>query len=139
MQLVAIQDALTAANLSGWLFYDFRGSDPLGLRILGLHQSHATRRWFYYIPASGEPRKLCHAIEPGALDALPGEKVIYSRFTEIQEKLGAILKGQQRIAMQYSPLGAIPYLSRVDAGTLELVRSLGSEVVSSGDLVQRFE
>ncbi len=139
MQLAAIQTALTTANLSGWLFYDFRGSDPLGHRILGLKQVHATRRWFYYIPASGEPRKLCHAIEPGSLDALPGEKKIYRRFSELQELLGAILKGQQRVAMQYSPLGAIPYLSRVDAGTIELVRSLGPEVVSSGDLVQRFE
>ncbi len=145
MDLPAIQAALRAAALDGWLFYDFRHSDPLAWRILGLDAAfaksgaHTTRRWFYYLPAQGEPVKLNHAIEPHALAALPGVQRIYSRFTEMRTQLEETLRGAKKIAMQYSPLGAIPYLARVDGGTLELVRACGPAVVSSGDLVQRFE
>lgn len=134
-----IQSALQAAGLDGWLFYSFRGSDPIGVNILGLHEGHATRRWFYYVPAEGTPTRIVHAIERDALDALPGEKLVFLPWQQIHEHLGATLRGAKRIAMQYSPMNAIPYVSRVDAGTIELVRSFGVEVVSSADLVQRFE
>jgi len=128
------------AGLDGWLFYDFRGSDPLAYRVLGVDPTrHVTRRWYYWIPASGTAAKLQHRIEPHTLDDLPGESRFYVSWREQQEQLATILRGARRIAMQYSPLNAIPYISRVDAGTVELIRSLGVEVVTSADLVQRFE
>ncbi|OLE50910.1 MAG: hypothetical protein AUG51_25635 [Acidobacteria bacterium 13_1_20CM_3_53_8] len=150
-----MQAALREAHLDGWLFYDFRGSDPLAYRILKLDRNGiTTRRWFYYIPANGEPVKIVHAIERGKLDQLPGRKIVYLPWQELQSDLRETITGVResrsslatvtnarppRIAMQYSPNNAIPYISRVDAGTIELIRSFGIEVVSSGDLVQRFE
>ncbi len=136
-----IQDALREVpGLDGWLFYDFRGSDPLAYRILRLDPTrHVTRRWYYWIPAKGAPAKLVHRIEPHSLDDLPGEAAIYLSWEDQQAALAQMLAGIQRVAMQYSPHNAIPYISRVDAGTVELVRSRGIEVVSSADLVQRFE
>lgn len=140
MDVRQIQDALVAAKLEGWLFYDFRGTDPLAKSVLGIASSRMlTRRWFYFIPAIGEPVKLVHAIEDAALDDLPGQKRIYLPWPELQKILGELLTGRRRIAMQYSPNNNIPYLSRVDAGTIELVRSFGVEVVSSADLIQQFE
>lgn len=138
-----IQRALSAAHLDGWLFYDFRGSDPLALRVLQLDK-HAvgSRRWFYFIPAEGECRKIVHRIEPAKLASLPGQQAEYSSWKELQARLREALpneKKKARIAMQYSPMNDIPYMSRVDAGTVELVRSLGAEVVSSAELVQQFE
>jgi Xaa-Pro aminopeptidase len=138
-----IQKALREAKLDGWLFYDFRGSDPLALRILKLDE-HAvgTRRWFYYIPASGECVKIVHRIEPTKLDALPGKGREYSSWKELHSLLRETLTAtnkKPRIAMQYSPNGDVPYMSRVDAGTIELIRSLGAEVVTSAELVQQFE
>ena len=136
----SIQSALQAEKLDGWLFYSFRGSDPIAENILRLdHARLATRRWFYFVPAAGSPQKIVHAIEPGMLDTLPGEKKIYLPWQQIHQHLRDVLAGARRIAMQYSPLNAIPYISRVDAGTVELVRSFGVEVVSSADLVQIFE
>src|ERR1051326_3292863 len=139
-----IQKALQAAKLDGWLFYDFRGSDPLAPRILKLGEhASGSRRWFYYIPANGEPTKIVHSIERGKLDALPGQRVIYRGWEEQHALLRKALNGGQsahrRVAMQYSPNNDIPYISRVDAGTVELVRSFGVEVVSSAELVQQFE
>ena len=135
-----IQAALQAENLDGWLFYSFRGSDPIAENILHLdHARLATRRWFYFVPANGVPVKLVHAIESEMLDVLPGEKKIYLPWQQLHEHLRNMLSGSRRVAMQYSPLNAIPYISRVDAGTIELVRSFGVEVVSSADLVQVFE
>lgn len=136
-----IQRALREApGLDGWLFYDFRGSDPLAYRVLGLDPArHVTRRWYYWIPAQGEPVKLAHRIEPRVLDELPGDLRLYVSWTEQQAALADLLAGVRRLAMQYSPMNAIPYVSRVDAGTVELVRSVGVEVVTSADLVQRFE
>ena len=138
-----IQEALRAAKLDGWLFYDFRGSDPLALRVLKLDE-HAvvSRRWFYYVPANGEGVKIVHRIEPSKLDALPGKRVEYSSWKEQHAALRATLIGpnkKPRIAMQYSPMNDIPYMSRVDAGTIELIRSLGAEIVTSAELVQQFE
>jgi Xaa-Pro dipeptidase len=134
-----IQSSLRAAGIDGWLFYSFRGSDPIGVNILGLHEGHATRRWFYYVPAEGEPTRIVHAIEQSALDSLPGRKRVFLPWQQIHEYLRDTLSGSRRVAMQYSPMNAIPYVSRVDAGTVELVRSLGVDVVTSADLVSRFE
>lgn len=142
MDLTQIQGALQAAGIDGWLFYDFRGSDPLALRVLGIPSDlHTTRRWFYYVPAEGEPTRIVHRIEEWALDSLPGHKLVYLRWEELHDALRNALAGASRIAMQYSPLCAIPYISRVDGGTIELIRSLipGVDIVSSGDLIQRFE
>ncbi len=140
MQLDAIQAALRDSNLDGWLFYDHHHRDPLAARILGLDEkAHITRRWYYYIPASGEPRRLVHRIEQGRLDALPGTKGLYSSWQELHAGLAAMLGDARRIAMQYSPNNDIMYVSMVDAGTVEFVRSLGKKVVSSADLVSQFE
>jgi Xaa-Pro aminopeptidase len=140
MELAAIQSALREQKLDGWLFFDHHERDPLAYRILGFRPArHVTRRWYYYIPADGEPRGLVHRIESGMLDALPGGKAVYSSWQTQGAGLEAILGGARRVAMQYSALCAIPYVSLVDAGTVELVRSLGPEIVSSADLIQLFE
>lgn len=140
MQIELIQTALQAAHLDGWLFFDHHRRDPLAYRILGLPDDlQPTRRWYYYLPAKGEPRKLVHRIESGSLDFVPGSKDTYSSWADQQRKLNLLLSGAKRIAMQYSPNCAIPYVSLVDAGTLELVRATGVEVVTSADLVQEFE
>jgi Xaa-Pro aminopeptidase len=136
----AMQTALREAGLDGWLFADFRGSDPLAYRILKLPSaSLLSRRWYYLIPATGDPVKLVHRIEAHSLDVLPGQTLYYAAWTELHAQLHAMLAGRRRIAMQYSPLNAIPYVARVDAGTVELVRRAGVEVVTSADLMQRFE
>ncbi|MFC5862520.1 M24 family metallopeptidase [Acidicapsa dinghuensis] len=140
MQLDAIQAALQAASLDGWLFYDHHHRDPIGERILGLDpHAHVTRRWYYLVPAVGEPRKLVHRIESQRLDSLPGSKGLYSGWQELETTLDTMLTGTRRLAMQYSPRNAIMYVSMVDAGTVEFLRSLGKEIVSSADLVSQFE
>jgi Xaa-Pro dipeptidase len=140
-RVASIQHALRETDgLDGWLFYDFRGSDPLAYRVLLLDpRRHVTRRWYYWIPASGEPVKLLHRIEPHVLDELPGHDQHYVSWEQQRALLSSLLGGRHRIAMQYSPLNAVPYLARVDAGTIDLIRSFGVEVVTSADLVQRFE
>lgn len=139
-RLAEIAAALTDARLDGWLFYDFRLSDPLAYRILDLStEGTTTRRWFCYVPAAGEPVAIVSAVEAHRLDALPARKVVYRSYDELTAALGGVLKDARRIAMNYSPAAAIPYVSRVDAGTVELVRSFGCEVVSAADLIQRFE
>jgi Xaa-Pro aminopeptidase len=136
----ALQRALQQDKLDGWLFYSFRGSDPIAENILRLdHAKFTTRRWFYFVPAKGTPQKIVHAIETGTLDSLPGDKYVYLRWQQLHEGLKQTLAGRKKVAMQYSPMNAIPYVSRVDAGTIELIRSFGVEVVSSADLVQVFE
>jgi Xaa-Pro dipeptidase len=141
VSIPAVQGALNEEGLDGWLLYDFHGSNPIARRLTGLDAGGkmTTRRWYYLIPASGEPRKLVHAIEPHNLDELPGGKTIYSQRQTLASGLRDLLAGVKRVAMEYSPNNAIPYISRVDAGTVEAVRALGIDVVSSGDLVQRFE
>ena len=140
MLLDNIQRALRHAQLDGWLFFDHHRRDPLAYRILGLSaRVEASRRWYYLVPAEGEPRKLVHRIESGSLDELPGSKQTYSSWPDQQQKLCALLEGSRRIAMQYSPDCAIPYVSLVDGGTVELVRKCGVEIVSSADLIQEFE
>lgn len=140
-RVAAIQEAIRESGVAdGWLFYDFRGSDPLAYRVLLLDPSlHVTRRWYYWIPATGTPVKLLHRIEPHVLADLPGQDELYVSWEQQHTILASILKDTSRIAMQYSPLNAVPYLSRVDAGTIELIRSFGVDVVSAADLVQRFE
>ena len=136
----SLQKALQQDKLDGWLFYSFRGSDPIAENILRLdHAKFTTRRWFYFVPANGAPQKIVHAIEPGTLDTLPGSTHVYLPWQQLHQVLREALKGARKVAMQYSPLNTIPYISRVDAGTVELIRSFGVEVVSSADLVQIFE
>jgi Xaa-Pro aminopeptidase len=140
MDLAKIQQELRNQKLDGWLFFDHHLRDPLAYRVLGLPPGRMpTRRWYYLIPAEGEPRGLEHRIERGMIGALPGEKIPYSSWTEQVEGLRRITGGLRRVAMQYSPLCAIPYVSMVDAGTVELLRSVGVEVVSSAELIQHFE
>jgi Xaa-Pro aminopeptidase len=140
VDLHAVQASLVEFGLDGWLLYDFRGSNLLARRLLSLsEQDTGSRRLYYCIPAQGQPRKLVHRIESGALDSLPGAKHVYLTWQELEQGIGELLRGLARVAMEYSPRCAIPYVSKVDAGTLELVRSRGVEVVSSGDLIQRFE
>jgi Xaa-Pro dipeptidase len=135
-----IAAALADASLDGWLFYDFRMSDPLAYRILGLDdRGIATRRWFYFVPARGKPVAVVSAVEAHRLDALATDRIVYRSHAELLAALKKCLLGARRIAMNYSPAGAIPYVSRVDAGTVELVRSLGVEVVTAADLIQRFD
>jgi Xaa-Pro dipeptidase len=135
----AVQKDLKAAKLDGWLFYDFRGRDPIAHRILQLPPTMRTRRWFYFVPTKGAPRKLVHKIESESLAALPGETLYYAAQSELQENLAKLVGDAQSIAMQYSPRNAIPYVSMVDAGTVELVRSVGPKIFSSADLVQKYE
>ena len=140
MQLDAIQKALQEARLDGWLFYDHHHRDPIAYRILGLSEGlHITRRWYYFVPATGEPRKLVHRVESQRLDTLPGKAHLYSSWQELESGLRQMLTGAERIAMQYSPRNAIMYVSMVDAGTIEVLRELGKTIVSSADLVSRFE
>ena len=135
----AIQSDLRAAKLDGWLFYDFRGRDPIAQGILRLPPGMRTRRWYYFVPAKGTPRKLVHKIETESLAALPGDTLFYSKQGELRKNLGKLLGRAKTVAMQYSPKNAIPYVAMVDAGTVELVRSAGAKVVSSADLVQKYE
>src|SRR5207248_1087495 len=138
--LSQIQSALKQFGIDGWLLYDFRGSNVLARRIVGFADDQmGSRRWFYYVPAVGAPKKLVHRIESSALDHLPGDKTVYLRWQELEAGVAGLVNGARSVAMEYSPRNANPYVSRVDAGTVELVRSCGAEVVSSGNLVQQFE
>lgn len=135
-----IQEAIRDEGFDGWLFFDHHRRDPLAYRILRLELTQTpTRRWYYFVPAAGEPTKLQHRIEPGMLDSLPGEAVLYSSWSEHRAALQALLKGRRRIAMQYSPDCNVPYVAMVDAGTVELLRGFGADIQSSADLVQLFE
>lgn len=140
MNLEVIQSALRERKFSAWLFYDHHHRDPIAYRVLGLREHvMVSRRWFYLIPAEGEPQKLVHRIEAAQLDTLPGIKRSYSSWQELQRNLQEIVTPYRNVAMQYSPQNAIPYVGLVDAGTIELVRSFGVNVLSSGDLVSQFE
>ena len=141
LDVAAIQRALRTAGVDGWLLYDFHGSNPIAASLAGLTNGPhmTTRRWYYLLPAEGQPRKLVHAIESHNLDALPGEKTVYAGREQLDAELTRLLAGVKRVAMEYSPNCAIPYLSRLDAGTAETIRSRGVEIFSSGDLVQQFE
>ncbi|HXZ31482.1 MAG TPA: Xaa-Pro peptidase family protein [Terriglobales bacterium] len=140
MNLSAIQSALRERNIDAWLFYDHHHRDPIAYRVLGLPDGlMVTRRWYYVIPAKGEPVKLVHKIESGHLDTLPGNKLQYSGWQELFDQIKRMLADYRNIAMQYSPNNLVFYVSMVDGGTVELIRSLGKNIVSSGDLVAQFE
>jgi Xaa-Pro dipeptidase len=140
MNLAAIQSALRERNIGAWLFYDHHHRDPIAYRVLGLPaNTMVTRRWYYVIPAHGEPVKLVHKIESGHLDALPGKKLQYAAWQELFEQLKGMLAAYRDVAMQYSPNNVVFTISLVDAGTIEMIRGLGKNVVSSGDLVAQFE
>lgn len=135
-----LQETLRAEHLDGWLFFDFRHSNAVAVRVLELSpQAFFSRRWMYYVPATGTPTKLVSSVESHVLNSLPGETLIYRSWQEYRQHLGQMLNGVRRVAMEYVPENAIPYVSLVDAGTVELIRGLGPEVVSSADFVQRFE
>lgn len=139
MDLKAIQAALRASRVDGWLLCDFRNRDFLAYRVVGLHpQRLNTRRWYYFIPAKGQPRKLVSAVERQVLDALPGSRTLYTSWEELHAGMRSLLGAKKTIAMQYSPRNNVPYISLVDAGTIELITGLGHTVVSSAHLVQRF-
>ena len=141
MDIAGVQSALKADGIDAWLLYDFRGLNPIAVEVSGVGRQGghlATRRWYYLIPAAGEPRGLVHAIERNTLAHLPGATERYAGRDELEAGLKRLVAGVRRVAMEYSPKCAIPYVARVDAGTIELVRQLGVDVVSSGDLVQRF-
>lgn len=138
--LEQVQSAIREFGFDGWLLYDFRGLNVLALRVLDIDEEQAgSRRFFYFVPATGQPQKLVHRIESGALDHLPGKKHVYLRWQELHDGIRGIIGDSKKIAMEYSPNNANPYVSRVDAGTVELVRSCGVEVESSGNLIQYFE
>ncbi len=140
MKLEQIQTALREQKVDGWLFYDHHHRDPIAYRILGLSDTlHVSRRWYYFIPADGQPRKLTHRIESGKLASLPGSGHLYSSWQELEAGLRTMLEPYQKLAMQYSPRNAIMYVSLVDAGTIEVLRDMGKTIVSSADLVSRFE
>src|SRR5512135_2029086 len=138
--ITAIQEILKKEKIDGWLLYNFRGSNVFATRILAL-PSHimCTRRYFYYIPKKGTPRKLVHRIEEWNLDSLPGDKTVYLSWKSLNDGLKKVLKGAKTVAMEYSPRCAIPYVSTVDAGAVELAKSAGVKIVSSANLVQYFE
>ncbi|MBP3954133.1 M24 family metallopeptidase [Gemmata sp. G18] len=137
--LSAVQAAIREAGFDGWLLYDFRGLNVLAQRVAGVGPK-LSRRWFYFVPATGEPKKLVHAIEPSSLDHLPGaNKTVYRKWQDLEAGVGALVSGAKRVAMEYSARNANPYIGRVDAGTIELVKSFGCDVVASGDLIQQFE
>jgi Xaa-Pro aminopeptidase len=138
-QLHEIQADLRGTSLDGWLFYDFRGRDPIAHRILDLPDAMRTRRWFYFVPAKGIPKKLVHKIEAESLVTLPGETLYYSGQDELRKNVNKILGRAKNVAMQYSPKNGIPYVAMVDAGTVELVKSCGVKVLTSADLVQKYE
>lgn len=138
--LAAVQAAIREFGFDGWLLYDFRGSNILAQRVADLTEKKLSRRWFYFIPATGEPKKLVHAIEPAALDHLPGAaKTVYRRWQDLETGVGELVIGAKKVAMEYSPRNANPYIGKVDAGTIELVQSYHVEPVPSGDLIQLFE
>jgi len=139
LNIESIQSALRQQKLDGWLFYDILHRDPIAYRVLRLDHVLAKRRWFYMIPAKGAPRKLVHRIEAATLDSLPGDKMLYAAAEELEKNLRKLVGRAKKVAMQYSPKNAIPYISLVDAGTVELIRAQGCKVVSSADLVQQFE
>ncbi len=138
--LTAIQTSLKQKGLDGWLFYDYRGSDPVGRKILNLRdEGPQTRRWFYFIPVVNAPVKIVHSVERNVLDHLPGKKHVYLSLEEMKEGLSQILKNGNTIAAQYSQNGVLPYVSRIDAGTFELLKSYKVKIKSSADLLQEFE
>jgi Xaa-Pro dipeptidase len=140
MNLAAIQNALRERNIDAWLFYDHHHRDPIAYRVLGLPENlMVTRRWYYLIPSEGDPVKLVHKIEAGHLDSLPGSKLLYSGWQELFDGMKQMLASHRDVAMQYSPNNIVFTISMVDAGTADMIRGLGKNIVSSADLIAQFE
>ncbi len=140
MNIPKVQDAIQKQGVDGWLLYDFRNRDPLALKIMGMDpKKYSSRRWYYFVPAAGEPVKLVSMVEQTMLDHLPGNKLTYRTWKALHQQIKKMLGAAKTVAMNYSPMNNIPYVAMVDAGTVELVRSLGFEVVSAADLIQQFE
>ena len=140
MDLAKLQTALKRRGLDGWLLYDFHNRDQVAYQVLGLDgEKFTSRRWFYYVPAEGEPTAIMSKVEPTRIDGLPGRKIHYRSWRELHQTLHDTLAGQNKVAMNYSPLGNIPYVSTVDGGTVEIVRAQGPDVVSAADLIQEFQ
>ena len=139
LDIAALQKTLATEGVDGWLLYDFHGSNPIAVSLCGLAGKHTTRRWYYFIPATGTPQKLVHAIEPATLDGMPGKTTKYAGRLELEQGVSEMLRGSKVVAMEFSNECSIPYLSRVDGGTIDFIRRLGMRIVSSGDLVGRFE
>jgi Xaa-Pro dipeptidase len=139
LDIPELQKTLATEGVDGWLLYDFHGSNPIAVSLCGLAGTHTTRRWYYFIPATGTPQKLVHAIEPNTLDGMPGKTTKYAGRLELEQGVSEMLRGSKVVAMEYSNECSIPYLSRVDGGTIDFIRRLGMRIVSSGDLVGRFE
>jgi Xaa-Pro aminopeptidase len=139
LEIPAVQRTLASEGVDGWLLYDFHGLNPIAVRLAGLVGAHTTRRWYYFIPASGTPVKLVHAVEAQVLADLPGQTRTYAGRLQLEQGVAEMLRGCKAIAMEYSSECAIPYISRVDAGTIDFLRRIGMRIVSSGDLVGRFE
>ncbi len=134
-----VQEILTAMKIDAWLLYDFRFSNELALNMLGItKKSHLTRRFYYLIPQKGLPIKIANAIETFHFDGLPGKLLPYASYSSLNDNLKTSLKGIKKVAMEYSPMNSIPYVSRVDAGTIEQIKSLGVEIVSSADLISMY-
>ena len=137
--LKKVQDILTNMNFDAWLFYDFRGSNELAHQILNINpDAHLTRRLFYFVPGKGNPVKILNGIEAFHLDHLPGDKLVYTSHTSLQDQLASVLSKVKIVAMEYSPMNAIPYVSKVDAGMFEYLKTFGIEIKSSGDLISMF-
>ena len=139
MKITEIQRELSALGLDAWLLYDFRGINPISQNVAGLADAHITRRWFCLIPAHGEPRWLVHKIETSNFVGVQGTVALYAGWEELNEAIRSLLTGVKTVAMEYSPNAETPYISRVDAGTLEWIRSMGVEVHTSAELAQRME
>ena len=139
MKIPEIQRELAALGLDAWLLYDFRGINPIAQNVAGLAGAHITRRWFCLVPAHGEPRWLVHRIETSNFVNVQGQVALYAGWEELNEAIQTLLADVKTVAMEYSPNAEIPYISRVDAGTLEWIRSFGIEVHTSAELAQRME
>ena len=139
MKIREIQNELAVLGLDAWLLYDFRGINPIAQNVAGLAEAHITRRWFCLIPAHGQPRWLVHKIETSNFVGVQGNVALYAGWQELNEAMRVLLEGTKAVAMEYSQNAEIPYISRVDAGTLEWIRSFGVEVHTSAELAQRIE
>jgi Xaa-Pro aminopeptidase len=139
MHISEVQEQLSKMNIDGWLLYDFQGLNPIARKLIGVKGHLLTRRWFYWIPKSGSPIVLCHRIEQEGFPVVEGHCQVFRSWKEMHEGLQRVLEGATTLAMEYTPQCSIPYVSRIDAGTMELIEGLGKEVVSSADLVQFFE
>lgn len=138
-KLPSIQQKLKDEKMNGWLIYDFRRNNDIGCDFLEIpHDQLLTRRFFYWIPKYGEPVKVVSLVEPNSLDHLPGKKLTYLSWQNLEQYVKSLLTPQTSIVMEYSPKNAVPAVSKVDAGTMDLIRSFGVDVLSSAEIMQHY-